>query len=223
MNLREEGGFLRRLHSSLHFSAASENNASPTQSARHYSLLLRPFSTTTTFVVDSRSQFCTEQRSVQTDSPSRTNLPPFSFSSFLSSSVARLLQRIHKLLLPATSRITRASIATNRRYRSSPILRAPILIVSSYVSRDKIWPVDKNVYIICIYRSCKNTQDAYDTKEKNMKSPFLLIFLLSCQIVAKKRYFDAKCLKRGISSIVNLDLEEIDSSALATYCNELTL
>lgn len=171
MNLREEGGFLRRLHSSLHFSAASENNASPTQSARHYSLLLRSFSTTTTFVVDSRSQFCTEQRSVQTDSPSRTNLPPFSFSSFLSSSVARLLQRIHKLLLPATSRITCASIATNRRYRSSPILRAPILIVSSHISRDKIWPVDKNVYIICIYRK------TYDTKrKKHEKSIFVNFF-----------------------------------------------
>lgn len=216
MNLRE-GGFLRRLHSSLHFSAASENNASPTQSARHYSLLLRSFSTTTTFVVDSRSQFCTEQRSVQTDSPSRTNLPPFSFSSFLSSSVARLLQRIHKLLLPATSRITRASIATNRRYRSSPILRAPILLVSSHISRDKIWSVDNNVYIICIYRMHMTR------REKSMKSLFLLIFLLSYQFVAKKGYFDAKYLKRGIRSIINSDLEEIDSSAFATYCNELIL
>lgn len=60
-------------------------------------------------------------------------------------------------------------------------------------------------------------------REKNMKSLFLLIFLLSCQFVAKKGYFDAKYLKRGISSIINSDLEEIDSSAFATYCNELIL
>lgn len=58
-------------------------------------------------------------------------------------------------------------------------------------------------------------------REKNMKSLFLLIFLLSCQFVAKKGYFDAKYLK--ISSIINSDLEEIDSSAFATYCNELIL
>lgn len=55
----EKMGLSRRLHSSLHFSAASENNASPTQSAKHYSLLLRPFSTTV-LVVDSRSQFCND-------------------------------------------------------------------------------------------------------------------------------------------------------------------
>lgn len=51
---REKMGLSRRLHSSLHFSATSENNASPTQSGKHYSLLFRPFST------DSRSQFCND-------------------------------------------------------------------------------------------------------------------------------------------------------------------
>lgn len=63
---REKMGLSRRLHSSLHFSAASENNASPTQSGKHYSLLLRPFST------DSRSQFCND--------PSRRAALSFLFS-----------------------------------------------------------------------------------------------------------------------------------------------
>lgn len=88
---REKMGLSRRLHSSLHFSAASENNASPTQSGKHYSLLLRPFST------DSRSQFCNDPSRRATLSflfPSSTTahvhvepydfVPPFHFFAHLS-------------------------------------------------------------------------------------------------------------------------------------------
>lgn len=91
----EMGFFWRRLHSSLHFSAASENNASPTQSAEHYSSLPRPFSTT---VLDSRSQFC--------DDPSRQTalhepppfFLPFRFSPLLHNEVSRPVHQTYYFL-----------------------------------------------------------------------------------------------------------------------------
>lgn len=105
---REKMGLSRRLHSSLHFSAASENNASPTQSGKHYSLLLRPFST------DSRSQFCNDpsRRAVLPPSPSFfpprpphtcTSNPTISFHRF---TFSRIFRSLRILLLIRTRKLS---------------------------------------------------------------------------------------------------------------------